>query len=142
MKITVKSSKQVEIATLAVSAGVRYWEDATVNGVEDSEGTLIPFRDGEYWVPVIDLETGIIKDWPQGTVADIHYKVCDDGDYTLLDADGNIVKKIEGYVPKLMSPAENGFGDYIIMKVDENGKIANWKPTFEEFEHGSDEDDE
>ena len=62
---------------LRVSAGVRYWEDASVNGVEDTDGTLIPFRKGDLWCPIIDLETGQIYDWPAGANAYIHYKVCD-----------------------------------------------------------------
>lgn len=47
MKITIKVEKEVEIKTLEVRAGVRYWEDATVNGNEDSEGELIPCREGD-----------------------------------------------------------------------------------------------
>lgn len=29
---------------LKVEAGVRYWEDATVNGIEDVDGALIPCK--------------------------------------------------------------------------------------------------
>jgi hypothetical protein len=28
---------------------------------------------------------------------------------------------------------DRGYGDYIIMTIDENGKIKNWKPEFDEF---------
>lgn len=51
--------------TLIVEAGVRYWEDATVNGVEDSDGTLIPFRAGGNWCPIIDIGTGRVLDWTE-----------------------------------------------------------------------------
>jgi len=44
MKRTIKVEKEVDIKTLHVQANVRYWEDATVNGVEDEEGTLMPCR--------------------------------------------------------------------------------------------------
>jgi len=37
------------------------------------------------------------------------------------------------YVPEIMCPKENGYGDYIIMIVDENGKIENWKQTLDGF---------
>ena len=37
MKAKVKVEQEVEIKTLSVKAGVRYWEDAEVNGVEESE---------------------------------------------------------------------------------------------------------
>ena len=60
-----------EVAFLQVSAEVRYWEDAAINGAEDEAGTLIPFRNGDLWEPVIDLVAGRIVDWPEGVVADI-----------------------------------------------------------------------
>lgn len=133
MKTTIKVEKEVDIKTLTVKAGVRYWEDATVNGQEDTDGNLIPCADGDYWCPEIDIDKGIITNRKEGLQADIHYKVCDDGTYTLKDAEGNVVKEIDGYVPDIMCPEEKGDGDYIIMKVDESGKIANWKPLINDF---------
>lgn len=103
---------------MQVSAGVRYWEDATVNGEEDTEGCLIPCRNGDYWEPKIDINTGQILNWTQGTSADIHYKVCDDGKYTLHAADGSTIEIKEGYVPKIMCPGGQEYGDYIIMEVN------------------------
>ena len=38
MKAKIKTTKEVDITTLLVDAGVRYWEDATVNGTEDEQG--------------------------------------------------------------------------------------------------------
>ena len=128
MKITVKEVKQVEVKFLQAYCGVRYWEDARVNGIEDDDGALIPCRSriGDTWEPLINLETGTILNWPRGVVADIHYKVCDEGVYQLLDENRNIVKQIEGYVPAIMCPEGSGYGDYVIMKIDTQGKIANW----------------
>ena len=54
---------------LHVVAEVRYWEDSSVNGQDDTEGTLIPFRDGETWRPVIRLEDGVLVNWPEGMTA-------------------------------------------------------------------------
>jgi len=133
MKVSIKKTVEVEVKTLQVSAGARYWEDATVNGVEDVDGTLIPFRVGDYWQPKIDVETGSIIDWPIGTTADIHYKVCDDGQYTLLDAENNPIAATDGYVPSCMCPKENGYGDYVIMDIDENGNIADWSADFQDI---------
>lgn len=108
-------------------AGVRYWEDATVDGVEDSDGELIPGRDGDTWVAMIDLATGVIVGWPEGTTADIHYKVCDDGEYWLLDADGKKIAYREGYVPgDFLCHGDNGYGDYIILKIGPDGQIADY----------------
>lgn len=40
--IKLKVEKEFDIKTLVVSANVRYWEDSTINGVEDKDGTLTP----------------------------------------------------------------------------------------------------
>jgi hypothetical protein len=134
MKILTKTIKAVDAKKLKVDAGVRYWEDATVDGVDDETGDLIPFKNGDRWQPIIDIEKGLIIDWPKGTIASIHYKICDDGSYFLLDDKDNVVLSIEDdYVPKILAPEGGGFGDYIIITVDENGLIAKWKPTFNEF---------
>jgi hypothetical protein len=136
MKVSVLKKVDVDIKTLHVEAGVRYWEDSTVNGDQDSEeGELIPCKDGDLWKPIIELETGKILNWEQGKVADIHYKVCDAGCYYLKDSECETVLSIEDdYVPSILCPEENGYGDYIIMKVDENGQIANWKVDISDFE--------
>lgn len=131
---TIKTKKDIEVKILIVNAEVRYWEDAEVNGKEDTDGILIPCRNGENWMPIIDLETGIIINWTIGNAAKVHYKVCDDGKYKLVDASGRIVKEIEGYVPKMLCPEKNGYGDYIIMKIDTNGKIDKWIVDLSEFE--------
>ncbi|KYG76925.1 hypothetical protein AWW68_18890 [Roseivirga spongicola] len=130
----VKVIEDKEVNFLAVDAGVRYWEDATVNGVEDVDGTLIPLRRGDRWRPIIDLSTGIIKDWEIGKKASVHYKVCDDGSYYLLDKDEKVVTSIKNnYVPSLLCPHENGYGDYIIMDINENGSIEGFSVDLEGF---------
>lgn len=133
MKLTLTVKTEAEVKFLLASCGVRYWEDASVDGVNDEDGSLIPCRVGSRWCPLIELETGIILNWTPGKTADIHYKVCDDGEYSLLDPDKNIVLQINRYVPGIMSPGDNGYGDYVIMKVDASGKIADWRPTLESF---------
>lgn len=134
MKATLKIKKEVMLKTLEVKAGVRYWEDGTVNGVDDENGDLIPCRDGDYWCPIIDLDTGVITNWTKGVKAEIHYKVCDDGSYYLKDMKGNIAMSIEDdYVPDILCPKEEGYGDYIIMDIDENGKIKDWEANIDGF---------
>lgn len=135
MKVKIKKEVEVEIKTLHVRAGVRYWEDANVNGIEDNDGKLIPCRvkDEDDWFPVIEIETGKIINWKQGVTADIHYKVCDDGDYYLLDENDEEVLHINGYVPKTLYPEKNGYGDYIIMKVNSEGLINNWEFYLDDF---------
>lgn len=114
---------------LHVEADVRYWEDATVNGADDAEGKLIPRRHGDTWKPVIRLADGQIMDWPEGTTADIHYKVCDAGEYFLADENHTRIAKYKDYyVPDdLLCVGDNGYGDYIIFKVGADGKIIFWQ---------------
>lgn len=133
MIINLKRTKAFEVKYLKAECGVRYWEDATVNGAEDEDGSLIPCRSGDAWTPTIELETGIIQDWPRGTTAEIFYKVCDDGTYRLISEDGSEVIRKNGYVPRCMSPKENGYGDYVAMDVDETGRIIDWSADLSYF---------
>lgn len=118
---------------LAVEAEVRYWEDAEINGETcDEAGAAMPLRNGQNWCPVIRMADGVILDWPQGTTADIHFKVCDAGAYYLLDDERRRMARLANdYVPDCLSPTEEAFGDYIILKIDADGQIENWhRPEF------------
>jgi hypothetical protein len=142
--LTINTTARVPVKFLRARCGVRYWEDGEVNGVTDADGSRIPCREGTAadndrlgggnWRPVIDLASGIIEGWPAGTTASIHYKVCDDGDYELLDETRNVVKAIDGYVPSIMCPEGDGYGDYVIMQIAADGTIANWRVDLSDFE--------
>jgi len=127
---------------IEVSAGVRYWDDSSINGQEDADGTLTPFRKGDAWCPVIRLSDGLVMDWPVGMTADIHFKVCDAGEYWLLDESMKRVAKWAGfYVPDdFLCHGDNGYGDYIIFKIESDGHIAKWRVP--EIKRGGREDDE
>ena len=57
-----------------------------------------------------------------------------DKDYsTLLDKYKHYIVNIDGYVPRIMCPEGSGYGDYVIMNIDENGKIDKWKINLDEF---------
>lgn len=123
---------------IEVSAGVRFWEDATLNGREDAEG-MIPLRKGENWEVVIELATGRILNWPEGVEASIHYKVCDAGEYWLLNgAKRRIAKWKDYYVPDgILCVGDNGYGDYIIFKVGADGVVVDWtKPAIDSEQWG------
>lgn len=118
-----------------VEAEVRYWEDARVDGVDDADGSRIPGKVGDLWKVRIDLETGRIENWRAGVRASIHYKVCDQGEYWLSDANGaRIAKWNDHYVPGgFLCHGDSGFGDYIIMNVDGEGRIAKYhRPAIED----------
>ncbi len=127
MKANIKTTIQKEIKHVFVSANVRYWEDSEVNGVEDTNGDLIPCRDGENWCPQIDIDSGLILNWKQGVSAEIHYKVCDGCSFIIMDNDGRpVYAQDNDYVPSFLSPKEDGYGDYIIMDITSEGYIRNW----------------
>lgn len=113
---------------LRVRAEVRYWEDARLNGVEDTEGK-IPMRSGECWLPIIDLRTGAVLEWPVGITAKVHYKVCDAGEYWLLNEKRQRIAKWKGYyVPDALLCIDSaGHGDYIILTIGADGFIVNWR---------------
>lgn len=124
-----------------LDVGVRYWEDASINGEPDEYGEIpfrfgvpdehgnVPIRFGDRWKPVIDFNTGEVIGWPKedNITAEIHYKVCDDGIYTLTDAELTKMAVLEDYVPEFLDIGDNGFGDYIIMTIGSDGFIHNWK---------------
>lgn len=133
MKIKIKVEKEVEIKTLKVKAKVRYWEDSCIDGFADTEKNM-PCKVGNFWCPEIDIDTGCIKNWDIGKTASIHYKVCDNCSWKILDVNGNCIQDVEDqYVPDSLCPTESGWGDYIIMNIDTNGKIANFSFSIGDF---------
>lgn len=119
-----------DVKTIRLDSCVRYWEDAIVNGeYENEENPRIPCAMEKNWIIDIDATTGNIENWEKGYTANVFYKTCDENDVTLYDKEGNILCEYEGYVPGCFSIDDKGFGDYIMMTIDENGKINNWKFT-------------
>lgn len=50
------------------------------------------------------------------------------------DENGLVVLSLEdGYVPDTLCPKESGYGDYIIMDIDENGMISDWNFEIKDF---------
>lgn len=146
MKVNIEVLKKVEldVCKMKVDAGVRYWQDSKIDGVRDNdceeEGSSPIMPCSEYvgeknsylrgenwrWKPIINIDEGKIENWCVGKTADIHYKVCDDFICNVLDCNGDVVCEYYNYVPRIMCPAGNGYGDYIIMHIDENGFIEGW----------------
>ena len=137
--VTINIRKEVEVWQLRAQMNVRYWEDATVNGKECAGYEDMPFADGDMWDIRIYVDDGMIQGWPKGTTADVHFKVCDSGLYELIDRKGETIVELSDYVPEMMCPEGGGFGDYVIMKIDENGKIANWTVELDEFQEAANE---
>ena len=136
VKVTITHVVEVDAIYLKAECGVRDWDDGEVNGQQETEDSpTIPFASpkNETWTPVIELATGHIVDWPEGTTASVHYKVCDAGRYSLLDAEKAELITIDGYVPDIMCPKESGYGDYVIMDISADGTIDGWKADLTVF---------
>lgn len=135
------TERRLQPVYIEVSAEVRYWEDANVNGVNDDDGTLIPGRSGDRWCAVIGLEDGAVMDWPAGTTADICYKICDQGEYWLLDAERRRIAKWGGhYVPDDTLCGGKGYGDYIEIMIGADGHVECWRQP--DIEWADSEDDQ
>jgi len=133
VKFKMKVEREFDIKTLQVDAGVRHWEDGSVDGDEDINGE-IPCKNGDCWCPRIDIETGQVLNWHYGIYAEVHYKVCDNGSYALFDKDGiSVLDLQEEYVPDCLAIDDNGYGDYIIMTINEDGFIKDWNFTLAGF---------
>jgi len=139
MKIDMEVIKEVDVKKIILKAGVRYWEDCKVNELDYNEEhnpdfSKIPCKENDVWSPIIDIETGIILNWTKGTKLKTWFKVCDCCNFSILDAEGNTVYSRDEYVPSFLSIDDSGYGDYIYLTIDEEGKILNWKKELvEEF---------
>lgn len=118
---------------IRIEAGVRYAEDAEVNGIaEDEENPRMPFLerdsqdgDGWRWNIDIDIATGEVIGWREnfGDIrAQTFYKVCD---CCRVKYDG---MEQEDYVPDFLAIDGEGFGDYIYLTIGCDGTIKGWKP--------------
>ena len=61
-----------------------------------------------------------------------------DGTYSLIGIKGEEVMTIDGYVPDIMCPKGEGYGDYIKMDIDESGFIQNWDNDLSSFQPDED----
>ena len=125
-----------ELAYIKCNVGPRYFEDAEVNGVmETEENPTMPMvvdnGKEKRFIISIDVKEGRIVGWPAGVDAVTYYKICDDGTYTFMDVFGSTLKEINSYVPDFLAIFDEGFGDYMYLDIDENGYIKDWKLTQE-----------
>jgi len=132
MKATVKIAKEFVFTHIELDVPMRY-ED------QQDEFQGMPGYDGKErrLRLILCLDTRTVIGWPQGKTADIHLKVTDEGTYELMA--GARSWTLEDYVPDLI-PGE--YGDYIVMKVDEEGRVFEpdgyggyypWRPQLEDI---------
>lgn len=116
MKVKVPIIQEVEIGRVRIIVPVHYDDEQMPNE--------FPFRNGNSWNILVEIDTGKIINWPKGKDADVHLKVCDSGVYELLDINQFPLAKIDdGYVPHGVVPGS--YGDYVEMTIVD-GIITNW----------------
>jgi len=74
----------------------------------------------------IDIDTGKVLNWKEGDTACIYNKPVDSGIYTFMDENKKNVLKISDYVIDGLDIEDEGFGDYIILRILPDGTINNW----------------
>ena len=126
---------------LYVCAHIRHCEDASVDGLDDISdenmklggAAMMPCMNikdkAYYWTPIIDMTTGQIINWREGTIATTNYKVVDECALMYETPDGVQSAWDENYVPDFLCPDENGYGDYMYMTIDANGFIQGWNDS-------------
>lgn len=126
MKTTIKVKKEIEVKYVQLEVPVKY---------DDEDMPFdFPFRDGDIWSPLIDIDNGKIIDYEYSERWPLHMKITDGGSYYLLDENKELLLKIEDdYVPNRLIPGS--YGDYIEMNILPDGKIENWykKPSLKDF---------
>lgn len=121
MEARIKIEKQVNIKAVTINISPRYIGDSD----DDDLPTDFPLlnENKTAWKASVDVDTGEIGSWPIGDSREMHVKVCDAGFYQLIDDTGDVVAEKDGYVPDIVP---NDHGDYIVLKINENGIIENW----------------
>ncbi len=71
---------------------------------------------------------GVVRDWPAGITVDAYFKPSDGGRYWIV-FDDDVSIRIGCYVPSCLSMGDGG-GDYLELKIDGTGRIADWERVF------------
>ena len=127
--------KIIDLALLLLYVRPDNWTDTLVNGIRDTvNGDNIPCREEDFWCPIIDIDEGIIVNWRKGTTASVHYRLPYGIIYDVTDEGGEIiVDNSISSVPSTLCIGTSENRDTIIMDIDENGVIKDWKFNVSEF---------
>ena len=80
------------------------------------------------------MDTGKIRNWPQGRSEKMYLTVKDCGSYALITASGReVAVRDQNYVPHGVVPGK--YGDTIELEIAADGTITNWprKPDVSDF---------
>lgn len=113
--------------------GVEYY---TVDAIEAFYPELFNrnYQDEKCLVLTIDVETGQVINWPKNTPFDFYdIKIVDEGEYILVDKNGEQIARYSGYVPTCVG--EGGYGDYLEFEIDSASNIPGWNFTQEHLDN-------
>ena len=137
MKVQILTPTIADIKYLKVDIEDYYLEDFEVNGKEvetwDDFPSCMKGRDGNIEFAV-DIETGKILGWTEGTTFVAYAKIADGGTYFLTDENyERMIPSLNRYVPCMLDTRSDGYGDYMQFSVNEQGYIVNFKVNFNDF---------
>jgi len=126
MKFKVFKEVEIEVTHINIDVKIRHVGDSD----DDDVPSKFPMLNGDTWEAVVEIETGRIEGWIDGTDAcNLYAKVCDAGVYTLLNSDGETEAVRAGYVPHGVVPGD--YGDYISLNIGSDGVITNWPKSID-----------
>lgn len=134
MIVEITKKVEVDVKWLQIICPFHYANDIEINGIQfeddDSEIIGLPLFENGEWNVKIDIDNGTIQDWEIGKSVSIYSKLRDEGNYFVMDGDYNEIAVIkQNYVPDCLGE----YGDYLILSIDENGKVENFKFNIDDF---------
>lgn len=121
MKVIVTKPVEIEVSTVLIQISPRHIGDTD----DDEMPTDMPLLEGGTWTAFVIVDSGQIKNWPEGRAQSIHVKACDTGTYVLYDSNQVEQGRIEqDYVPNQLIPGS--YGDYVELEISGGGVITNW----------------
>lgn len=138
MKIKIEE-RELDLAIAKCCIYPLCWDTSEINDMMDNGDVpkmpcVKELEKGTFaWCPIINLDNGQIINWEKGVRANIHYKSVDENYIDILDTASNVVKNYEGYVPDILDPHHEGYGDYVIMEVDSNGYIVDFDNNLDDI---------
>lgn len=90
-------------------------------------------RGEKCFVLTIDVETGQVLNWPKNSPYDFFdVKLVDEGEYILLDKNGEVIAEYSGYVPECLGLG--CYGDYLEFEINSDSTIQGWEFTQEHLD--------
>lgn len=140
MKVQILKPTIVDVKYLKVIIPIPYFEDYIVNEKEIEAWDELPscMKGGAFDTEeiefTIDIDTGKILGWEEGTTFTSYAKVRDNGSYWIMDNNFQVIAPSRNrYVPSMLDTKGDGFGDYMQFSVNKYGYIEDFRVNFSDF---------